>query len=59
MELREKLRPKNYMIINEFQCEGFNTNRFLKYFKEMNKGRSNADDFRNTEKFAQNLNLNL
>jgi len=53
--LREKLEAKGYLIINEFQCKGFNTNVFLKYFGGMNKGRPNDEDLRNAEEFAQNL----
>ncbi len=54
-QLREKLESKGYSIVNEFQCKGFNTNSFLKYIGGMNKGRPNAEDFRNAEEFAQNL----
>jgi flavodoxin len=59
LELREKLQSKGYVILNEFQCKGFNTNSFLKYFKGMNKGRPNAEDLKNAEEFAQSLKLNL
>ena len=52
MELREKLHSKGYTIVDEFQCKGFNTNSFLKYFKGMNKGRPNAQDLKNAEEFA-------
>ena len=57
--LREKLESKGYKIIDEFQCKGFNTNSFLKYFGGMNKGRPNAKDLKNAEKFAQKLKQNL
>jgi flavodoxin len=53
--LREKLEAKGYMIVDEFACKGFNTNSFLKYFGGMNKGRPNAEDLKNAEKFALNL----
>jgi flavodoxin len=53
--LREKLEAKGYMIVNEFQCRGFNTNVFLKYFGGMNKGRPNEEDLQHAEEFAQNL----
>ncbi|NVM35450.1 MAG: flavodoxin family protein [Candidatus Lokiarchaeota archaeon] len=53
--LREKLLSKGYVILNEFQCKGFNTNSFLKYFKGMNKGRPNAEDFKRAKEFAHNL----
>jgi flavodoxin len=53
--LREKLEAKGYQIVNEFQCKGFNTNVFLKYFGGMNKGRPNEEDLQHAEEFAQNL----
>ena len=57
--LREKLESKGYVILNDFQCKGFNTNSFLKYFGGMNKGRPNAEDLKNAEDFALNLKQNL
>jgi flavodoxin len=53
--LRKKLEAKGYMIVNEFQCRGFNTNVFLKYFGGMNKSRPNEEDLQHAEEFAQNL----
>ena len=52
MTLREKLELKGYMIVDEFQCKGYNTNSFLKLFGGMNKGRPNAKDLKNAEDFA-------
>lgn len=49
--LREKLEFKGYIIVDEFQCKGFNTNSFLRLFGGMNKGRPNADDLNNAEEF--------
>ena len=57
--LREKLESKGYMIIDEFNCVGFNTNSFLKLFGGINKGRPNAEDLKHAEEFAQNLKQNL
>jgi flavodoxin len=57
--LREKLESKGYVIIDEFQCKGFNTNSFMKYFGGMNRGRPNSKDLKNAEEFAQNLKQNL
>ena len=57
--LKEKLQSKGYMIVDEFACKGFNTNKFLKYFGGMNKGRPNAEDLKHAEEFAQNLKQNL
>ena len=57
--LREKLRSKGYIIVDEFSCKGFNTNSFLKYFGGMNKGRPNAEDIKQAEEFAQDLKQSL
>jgi flavodoxin len=53
--LREKLEAKGYRIAGEFQCKGFNTNVFLKYFGGMNKGRPNGEDLKHAEAFAEKL----
>ena len=53
--LRKKLQAKGYQIVDEFICAGFNTNSFLKLFGGINKGRPNAEDLKNAEKFAENL----
>ena len=53
--LRGKLKSKGYVIVDEFACKGFNTNSFMRFFGGMNKGRPNAEDLANAEKFAQNL----
>jgi len=57
--LRGKLQSKGYLIIDEFQCKGFNTNSFLKYFGGMNKGRPNSEDLKYAEEFAMNLKKNI
>jgi flavodoxin len=54
-KLREKLESKGYRIVDEFQCKGFNTNVFLKYFGGMNKGRPNEEDLKHAEAFAEKL----
>jgi len=59
LPLWEKLQSKGYMIVDEFNCKGFNTNSFLKWFGGMNKGRPNAEDLKHAEEFAQNLKQNL
>ncbi len=53
--LREKLQAKGYSIVGEFQCKGFNTNSFLRFFGGMNKGRPNDEDLQRAEEFAKNL----
>ena len=55
LALRERLQLRGYRIVGEFQCKGFNTNGFLRFFGGMNKGRPNSEDFRNAEEFAQKL----
>jgi flavodoxin len=57
--LREKLKSKGYIILDEFACKGFNTNSFLKHFGGMNKGRPNAQDLQNAREFAENLKKKL
>jgi flavodoxin len=53
--IREKLQSKGYLIVDEFQCKGFNTNLFLKYFGGINKGRPNDEDLKHAEEFALKL----
>ncbi len=53
--LREKLQSKGYVIVDEYNCAGHNTNSFLKLFGGLNKGRPNAKDLKYAEEFAQNL----
>ena len=53
--LKKKLQAKGYIIVDEFNCKGFNTNSFLKFFGGMNKGRPNSEDLRHAENFAQNM----
>lgn len=53
--LREMLQSKGYLVVDEFQCKGFNTNSFLRLFGGMNKGRPNAEDLKRAEEFAGNL----
>ena len=57
--LKEKLQSKGYTIIDEFQCKGFNTNSFLKFFGGMNKGRPNTEDLKNAEEYVLNLEQKL
>lgn len=57
--LRGKLQTKGYVIVDEFQCKGFNTNSFMRFFGGMNKGRPNDEDLKYAEEFALNLKHNL
>lgn len=54
-KLKEKLETKGYLIVDDFNCHGFNTNSFLKLFGGMNKGRPNDEDLKAAEDFAVNL----
>jgi flavodoxin len=53
--LKEMLQSKGYTIVDEFGCAGFNTNKFLKYFGGLNKGRPNSEDLKRAEAFAEKL----
>jgi flavodoxin len=53
--LKETLQFKGYTIVGEFGCAGFNTNKFLKYFGGLNKGRPNEEDLKHAEVFAEKL----
>jgi flavodoxin len=53
--LRGKLLSTGYAIIGEFNCPGFNTNGFLRYFGGLNRGRPNREDIRRAEEFAEGL----
>jgi flavodoxin len=57
--LRVRLKSKGYIIVDEFNCGGFNTNSFLKYFGGLNKGRPDAEDLKLAEEFAQGLKLRM
>ena len=57
--LREKLQAKGYIIVDEFNCAGFNTNSFLKLFGGLKRGRPNAKDLKHAKEFALNLKQNL
>jgi flavodoxin len=59
LTLREKLQSKGYIIVDEFQCKGFNTNSFLKLFGGMNKGRPNPKDLKHAEEFVQSIKKKL
>ena len=59
LPLREKLQSKGYTIVDEFNCPGHNTNKFLKAFGGLNKGRPNAQDLKRAKEFAQKLKQNV
>jgi flavodoxin len=53
--LRDKLQSKDYKIIGEYNCAGWNTNSFLNLFGGINKGRPSVEDLKEAENFAKNL----
>ena len=53
--LRERLLARGTTILDEFSCPGLNTNSFLTFFGGLNKGRPDAQDIMNAEKFARNI----
>jgi len=55
--IKEKLQARGYQIAGEFSCPGWNTNRFLRHFGGLNKGRPNAGDLKRAAEFARNLRL--
>jgi len=57
--LKETLQSKGYTIVDEFGCAGFNTNKFLKYFGGLNKGRPNEEDLKRAEAFAEQLKVQV
>jgi flavodoxin len=57
--LRDKLQAKGYMVLDEFNCHGFNTNSFLKAFGGMNKGHPNEEDLKAAKDFSQSLKLKI
>jgi len=57
--LRGRLASKGYIIVDEFNCGGLNTNSFLRYFGGLNKGRPDAEDLKRAGEFALGLKLKI
>ena len=55
LPLREILQSKGYLIVDEFNCAGYNTNSFLRFIGGLNKGKPNTEDLKNAEEFAHNI----
>lgn len=53
--LRTKLQEKNFTIIGEFTCPGWDTFGPFKLIGGLNKKRPNQEDFDKAEKFAKKL----
>lgn len=54
--LRDKLLGKEFIIVDEYNCPGWNTNKSMKYIGGLNKGRPGAKDRRRAKEFATSLN---
>ena len=53
--LKEKLQAKEFQIVGEFSCKGFDTFSLLKIFGGINKGRPDVNDLQEAGMFARNL----
>ena len=56
-KIKEVVERKGYEIVGEFNCAGWNTNSFSKWFGGINKGRPNEEDLRYARIFAKKLKL--
>jgi flavodoxin len=53
--MREKLLSKGFEVLDEYNCAGWNTNSFLKFFGGLNRGKPNEGDLKNAREFAAKL----
>ena len=53
--LKEKLLAKDFLVIGEFSCKGFDTYALLKIFGGINKGKPDQDDLQEAGLFARRL----
>jgi flavodoxin len=53
--LRERLTARGYEVLGDFNCRGFNTNSFLKFFGGIARGRPNDEDLEHAREFAQQM----
>jgi menaquinone-dependent protoporphyrinogen IX oxidase len=51
--IRKILQRKMWPIVGDFNCAGWNTNSFLKFFGGMNKGKPDFKDLSDAEKFTK------
>ncbi len=52
---KRTLKEKNFKIVGEFSCLGYDTYNLLKYIGGINRGRPNEKDFENARMFAKSL----
>ncbi len=57
--LKEKLLQKDFDLIGEFSCRGFDTYGPFKFIGGISKGRPNKEDLGKARKFAQELLVKL
>lgn len=53
--IRKILQNKNFKVIGEFDCLGYDTYSILKYIGGLNKGKPDETDIKNAKDFASNL----
>jgi len=53
--LKEKLQRKDFDIIGQFSCRGYDTSKAAMIVGGINKGRPNARDLKQAEDFARGL----
>lgn len=53
--LRDKLKAKGFMVVEEFNCGGFDTVGLKGIFGGIQKGRPSTEDLEQAEAFAQRL----
>ncbi len=60
--LRKVLQQKNFEVIDEFNCPGFDTVLFVRlihFGKALNPGRPNEEDLKKAQAFTNNLKNNI
>ncbi|WP_292459577.1 flavodoxin family protein [Methanothermococcus sp.] len=53
--LRNKLKNKEFNIVGEFSCRGYEDYSVFKLIGGINKGHPNKEDLENAKKFAENI----
>ncbi len=53
--LKQKVKAKNFQLIGEFYCRGYDTYSLLKYIGGIQKGHPDAEDLEAARRFASKL----
>lgn len=53
--IRDLLQKKNWEIKGDYNCAGWNTNSFLKFFGGLNRGKPDEKDLMDAERFGRDL----